>query len=218
MDWLLERQVVVEKHLAQRHLGDGALVLYDLTSVYLEGRCCPLARHGHSRDGKRGKLQIEFGLLCDREGRPVAVEVFEGNTADPRTLGPQVDKLRRRFGLSKVVLVGDRGMLTEARIREEVAPAGLDWISALRSSAIRQLVESGAVQMSLFDQTDLVEIRSDAYPGERLVVFATPCWQPNGRASAKSCCAPPSGCSTPSWPPPNVRSGHSPAASTSRFG
>ena len=126
MDWLLERQVVVEKHLAQRHLGDGALVLYDLTSVYLEGRCCPLARHGHSRDGKRGKLQIEFGLLCDREGRPVAVEVFEGNTADPRTLGPQVDKLRRRFGLSKVVLVGDRGMLTEARIREEVAPAGLD--------------------------------------------------------------------------------------------
>ena len=174
MDWLLERQVVVEKHLAQRHLGDGALVLYDLTSVYLEGRCCPLARHGHSRDGKRGKLQIEFGLLCDREGRPVAVEVFEGNTADPRTLGPQVDKLRRRFGLSKVVLVGDRGMLTEARIREEVAPAGLDWISALRSSAIRQLVESGAVQMSLFDQTDLVEIRSDAYPGERLVVCRNP--------------------------------------------
>ena len=174
MDWLLERQEEVEKHLAQRHLGDGALVLYDLTSVYLEGRCCPLARHGHSRDGKRGKLQIEFGLLCDREGRPVAVEVFEGNTADPRTLGPQVDKLRRRFGLSKVVLVGDRGMLTEARIREEVAPAGLDWISALRSSAIRQLVESGAVQMSLFDHTDLVEIRSDAYPGERLVVCRNP--------------------------------------------
>ena len=174
MDWLLERQEEVEKHLAQRHLGDGALVLYDLTSVYLEGRCCPLARHGHSRDGKRGKLQIEFGLLCDREGRPVAVEVFEGNTADPMTLGPQVDKLRQRFGLSKVVLVGDRGMLTEARIREEVAPAGLDWISALRSSAIRQLVESGAVQMSLFDHTDLVEIRSDAYPGERLVVCRNP--------------------------------------------
>ena len=159
----------MEKHLAQRHLGDGALVLYNLTSVYLEGRCCPLAR-----DGKRGKLQIEFGLLCDREGRPVAVEVFEGNTADPRTLGPHVDKLRQRFGLSKVVLVGDRSMLTEARIREEVAPAGLDWISALRSSAIRQLVESGAVQMSLFDQTDLVEIRSDAYPDERLVVCRNP--------------------------------------------
>ena len=174
MDWLLERQEAIEKRLANRHLGDGALVLYDLTSVYLEGRCCPLARHGHSRDGKRGKLQIEFGLLCDRDGRPVAVEVFEGDTADPRTLGAQVDKLRRRFGLSKVVLVGDRGMLTEARIREEVAPAGLDWISALRSSAIRRLVESGAVQMSLFDQTDLVEIRSEEYPGERLMVCRNP--------------------------------------------
>ena len=175
MDWLLERQVVVEKHLAQRHLGDGALVLYDLTSVYLEGRCCPLARHSAiPATASAASFRSPFGLLCDREGRPVAVEVFEGNTADPRTLGPQVDKLRRRFGLSKVVLVGDRGMLTEARIREEVAPAGLDWISALRSSAIRQLVESGAVQMSLFDQTDLVEIRSDAYPGERLVVCRNP--------------------------------------------
>ncbi len=174
MDWLLERQEAIEKRLAKRHLGDGALVLYDLTSVYLEGRCCPLARHGHSRDGKRGKLQIEFGLLCDRDGRPVAVEVFEGDTADPMTLGAQVDKLRRRFGLSKVVLVGDRGMLTEARIREEVAPAGLDWISALRSSAIRRLVESGAVQMSLFDQTDLVEVRSEEYPGERLMVCHNP--------------------------------------------
>ena len=174
MDWLLDRQQRVEKRLAQRHLGEGTLVLYDLTSVYLEGRCCPLARHGHSRDGKRGKLQIEFGLLCDREGCPVAVEVFEGNTADPRTLGAQVDKLRRRFGLSTVVLVGDRGMLTEARIREEVEPAGLDWISALRSSAIRRLVESGTVQMSLFDQTDLVEIRSEAYPGERLMVCRNP--------------------------------------------
>ena len=177
MDWLWERQEVIEKRLAKRHLGDGALVLYDLTSVYLEGRCCPLARHGYSRDGKRGKLQIEFGLLCDRDGCPVAVEVFQGDTADPATLGVQMDKLRRRFGLSKVVLVGDRGMLTEARIREEVAPAGLDWISALRSSAIRRLVESGAVQMSLFDQTDLVEVRSDAYPGERLMVCRNPLLQ-----------------------------------------
>ena len=138
MDWLLERQGEIEGALARRHLGDGAVVLYDLTSVYLEGRRCPLARHGHSRDGKRGKLQIEFGLLCDRDGRPVAVEVFEGDTADPMTVGAQVDKLRRRFGLSKVVLVGDRGMLTEARIRQEVEPAGLDWISALRSAAIRR--------------------------------------------------------------------------------
>ena len=174
MDWLLERQDAIERRLAKRHLADGALVLYDLTSSYLEGRRCPLAKRGHSRDGKRGKLQIEFGLLCDREGCPVAVEVFDGNTADPMTVGTQIDKLRRRFGLHRVVLVGDRGMLTEARIREDVKPAGLDWISALRSSAIRELVESGAVQMSLFDETDLIEIRSDAYPGERLMVCRNP--------------------------------------------
>ena len=170
MDWLLERQGTIVRRLAKRHFKDGALVLYDLTSVYLEGRRCPLARHGYSRDGKRGKLQIEFGLLGDRQGCPVAVEVFEGNTSDPATVGVQIDKLRRRFGLSRVVRVGDRGMPTEARIREEVRPAGLDWVSALRSSAIRELVESGAVQMSLFDETDLVEIRSTAYPGERLMV------------------------------------------------
>ena len=166
MDWLLERQGAIERRLAKRHLEDGALVLYDLTSSYLEGHCCPLA--------KRGKLQIEFGLLCDREGCPVAVEVFDGNTADPMTVGAQIDKLRRRFGLSRVVWVGDRGMLTEARIREEVKPAGLDWISALRSSIIRELVESGTVQMSLFDEVDLIEIRADAYPGERLMVWRNP--------------------------------------------
>ena len=174
MDWLLERQDAIERRLAKRHLADGALVLYDLTSSYLEGRRCPLAKRGHSRDGKRGKLQIEFGLLCDQAGCPVAVEVFDGNTADPMTVGTQIDKLRHRFGLHRVVLVGDRGMLTEARIREDVKPAGLDWISALRSSAIRELVESGTVQMSLFDETDLVEIRSDAYPGERLMVCRNP--------------------------------------------
>ena len=154
MDWLLERQDAIERRLAKRHLADGALVLYDLTSSYLEGRRCPLAKRGHCRDGKRGKLQIEFGLLCDQAGCPVAVEVFDGNTADPMTVGAQIDTLRRRFGLHRVVLVGDRGMLTEARIREDVKPAGLDWISALRSSAIRELVESGAVQMSLFDDDD----------------------------------------------------------------
>ena len=174
MDWLLERQDAIERRLARRHLKDGALVLYDLTSVYLEGRRCPLGRRGYSRDGKRGKLQIEFGLLCDAEGCPVAVEVFHGNTADPATVGAQVDKLRHRFGFSKVVLVGDRGMLTEARIREDVKPAGLDWISALRGPAVRSLVESGAVQLSLFDEKDLVEIRSDAYPGERLMVCRNP--------------------------------------------
>ena len=129
---------------------------------------------GYSRDGKRNFLQIEFGLLCNRDGCPVAVEVFAGNTADPNTLSVQIDKLQRRFGLSRVVLVGDRGMLTDARIRDEVKPAGLDWISALRAPAIRELVESGAIQMSLFDQMDLVEIRTDAYPGERLMVCRNP--------------------------------------------
>ena len=170
MDWLLERQSVIEQRLAKRHLSDGALVLYDLSSTYFEGRCCLLAKRGYSRDGKRGKLQIVFGLLCNREGCPVAVEVFEGNTADPRTVGAQIDKLRRRFALERVVLVGDRGMLTEARIREEAAPAGLDWVTTLRAPAIRELVSSGAVQRSMFDDTDLAEIRSDAYPGERLIV------------------------------------------------
>ena len=170
MDWLLERQGTIEKRLARRHLSDGALVLYDLTSTYFEGRCCPLAKRGYSRDGRRDKLQIVFGLLCNREGCPVAVEVFDGNTADPNTVGVHIEKLRRRFALSRVVLVGDRGMLTEARIREEVAPAGFDWISALRAPAIRELMSSGAVQRSMFDETDLAEIRCDAYPGERLIV------------------------------------------------
>ena len=174
MDWLLTRQADIERRLAKRRLQEGTLVLYDLTSVYLEGRRCPLAKRGHSRDGKRSKLQIEFGLLCDAEGCPVAVEVFKGNAADPMTVGAQIKKLKDRFGLKRVVLVGDRGMLTEARIREEVKPAGLDFIGALRSSAIRSLVESGAVQMSLFDQTDLIEVRSDAYPGERLMVCRNP--------------------------------------------
>ena len=174
MDWLLPRQGRIEKGLAKRHLKAGTLVLYDLTSVWMEGRCCPLARRGYSRDGKRHKRQIEFGLLCDKEGCPVSVEVFAGNTADPSTVGAQVEKLRHRFGLSTVVLVGDRGMLTEARIRSDIQPAGLDWISALRGPAIRSLVEGGEVQLSLFDEKDLVEIRSEAYPGERLMVCRNP--------------------------------------------
>ena len=174
MDWLLERQENIEKRLAKRHLKEGTLVMYDLTSVYVEGSHCPLAQYGYSRDGKRGKQQIEFGLLCDAKGCPVAVEVFEGNTADPNTVGPQVEKLRNRFGLSKVVLVGDRGMLTEARIRDEVKPAGLDWISALRKPAIRSLMEAGAIQTSLFDERDLIEVQSPDYPGERLMVCRNP--------------------------------------------
>ena len=174
MDWLLQRQGRIERALAERHLEDGALVLYDVTSTWLEGRCCPLARHGYSRDGKRGKLQIVFGLLCNAQGCPVAVEVFEGNTADPATLGTQIDKVRRRFRLSRVVLVGDRGMLTEARIREEVRPAGLEWITALRAPAIRELASSGTLQPSLFDERDLAEIHHPDFPGERLIACRNP--------------------------------------------
>ncbi len=170
VDWLLQRRGTIERRLAERHLRDGSLVLYDLTSAYLEGKCCSPAQFGYSRDGRKGKMQIVFGLLCNDEGCPVAVEVFEGNTADPGTLSVQIDKIRNRFGLSRIVLVGDRGMLTEARIRDEVEPAGLDWISALRTTAVSSLVVSGAVQLSLFDDTDLAEIRSDDYPGERLIV------------------------------------------------
>ena len=174
MDWLRERQDAIEQRLASQHLAEGSLVLCDLTSSYVEGRCCPLAKRGYSRDGKRNTLQIEFGLLCSRDGCPVAVEVFAGNTADPSTVSVQVEKLQRRFGLQRVVLVGDRGMLTEARIREDLKPAGLDWISALRAPAIRELVDAGAVQTSLFDERDLIEIRADAYPGERLMVCRNP--------------------------------------------
>lgn len=175
MDWLLERQGRIEKQLAAKHLAEGSLVLCDVTSTYFEGRACPLAHLGHSRDDKRGTLQIVFGLLCNREGCPVAVEVFDGNTADPMTLAPQIAKLRQRFGLSRVVLVGDRGLLTEARIRDELQPvAGLDWITALRASAIQQLVGTGALQLSLFDQRDLAQITAPDYPGERLIVCKNP--------------------------------------------
>ena len=175
MDWLLRRQDRIERHLAKQHLGDGALVLCDITSVYFEGSKCPLARLGYSRDGKRGKPQIVFALLTNREGCPVAVEVFAGNTADPGTLGAQLKKLRERFSLSRVVLVGDRGLLTDARIREEARPAGLEWITALRAPAIRKLVNSGDLQLSLFDEQDLAEITAPGlYPGERLVVCRNP--------------------------------------------
>jgi transposase len=175
MDWLLERQPTIERALAKRHLSEGALVLYDLTSTYYEGRTCPLAKRGHNRDGKKGKLQIEFGLVCNADGCPVAVEVFEGNTADPKTLSVQISKIRKRFGLKRVVLVGDRGMLTEARIREDLEPVeGLDWITALRAPAIRKLVQQGDLSPSLFDERDLGEITSSLYPGERLIVCRNP--------------------------------------------
>jgi hypothetical protein len=175
LDWLLVQQPKIEAKLARRHLGEGTLVLYDVTSTYLEGRCCPLAQFGYSRDGKPHKLQIVFGLLCTREGCPIAVEVFAGNTADPSTLKVQIDKLRRRFGLRRVVLVGDRGMITQARISEELQPLGFDWITALRSPDIQALArDDGPLQMSLFDQRDLAEITTPDYPGERLIVCRNP--------------------------------------------
>ena len=174
LDWLGARQAAIEGALARRHLKDGALVLYDVSSSWLEGRCCELARFGYSRDGKKGKLQIVYGLLCAADGCPVAVEVFEGNTADPMTLSAQIDKLKERFGLSRVVLVGDRGMITSARIRDELRPAGLDWITALRAPQIRALVDAGAFQLSLFDERDLAEITAPDFPDERLVVCRNP--------------------------------------------
>lgn len=170
MDWVLGRQPEVERQLAKRHLSEGQLVLYDLTSTGIEGRHCELARQGYSRDGKRGQLQVEVGLLTDREGCPVAVEVFAGNTGDPSTVEAQVEKLRERFGLSQVVLVGDRGMLTSARIERLRSLGGLGWISALRSEQIRQLVQGGELQLGLFDERNLAEIASPNFPGERLVV------------------------------------------------
>jgi hypothetical protein len=174
LDWLLKCQPKVERQLAERHLSEGGLVLYDLTSTGVEGRCCPLARIGHSRDGKRGQLQVEFGLLTDREGRPVAVEVFEGNTGDPATVASQVAKLKEQFGIEEVVLVGDRGMLTSARIESLKEVAGISWISALRGDQIEALVNSGDLQLGLFDERNLVEITSPKFPGERLVVCKNP--------------------------------------------
>jgi len=175
LDWLLERQQSIENALAKRHLSEGSLVLYDVSSTYFEGRHCPLARFGHSRDERGGNPQIVFGLLTNSEGCPVAVEVFEGNTGDPKTVASQVSKLRERFHLKKVVLVGDRGMLTSARIREDLRPLeGLQWISALKSIQIQQLVQGGALQLSLFDQQDLAEIQHASYPGERLIACRNP--------------------------------------------
>ena len=175
LDWLLARQGTIERALARRHLQAGQLVLYDVTSTYFEGRRCPLAKRGHSRDGKRDKLQIVFGVLTNAAGCPVAVEVFDGNTGDPKTLTAVLTKVRERFGLERLILVGDRGMLTAARIRQELAGVeGLAWITALRAPAIQALVHSGALQLSLFDQQDLAEITHPDYPGERLIVCKNP--------------------------------------------
>lgn len=174
LDWLYGRQANLEKALAKRHLEGGCLVLYDVSSSYVEGRCCELAQFGYNRDGKKGRQQIVYGLLCAADGCPVAIEVFEGNAGDPSTLNSQINKLKQRFGLEHVVLVGDRGMITQARIDDELTPAGLDWITALRAPAIKNLVEGGMLQLSLFDERDLASITADDYPGERLIVCRNP--------------------------------------------
>lgn len=174
MDWLLERQTRIEAKLAQRHLAEGAQVLYDVSSSYYEGRTCPLMQFGHNRDGKKGRTIVVYGLLADREGRPVALEVYAGNTADPKTVPDQVEKLRGRFGLERVVLVGDRGMLTQTQIEHLKQHPGLGWISALRTEAIRKLADGGALQRSLFDQRNLAGIASPEFPGERLVACYNP--------------------------------------------
>jgi hypothetical protein len=175
LDWLGREQPFIEARLARRHLQDGALLLYDVTSTYLEGRCCELAQHGYSRDHRGDRPQIVIGLMCAADGCPVAVEVFEGNTADPMTLSSQIDKLKQRFKLQRVVMVGDRGLLTSARIEQTLRPAGLDWITALRAPAIKQLAAAGGpLQPSLFDDRDMAEITSSDYPGERLVVCKNP--------------------------------------------
>jgi len=174
MDWVRTRQDAIENALAARHLTDGTLVLYDVSSAAFEGRTCPLGKIGHPRDGVQGRLQIVYGLLCSPSGIPIAIEVFAGNTADPKTLAAQITKLKTRFGLSRVCLVGDRGMLTSARIEDELRPATLDWISALRAPQIKALVQTGALQLSLFDNQNLLEITHPDYPGERLVCCHNP--------------------------------------------
>jgi Transposase DDE domain len=174
MDWVFERKDEIEKGLAARHLSNGTLVLYDVSSAAFEGRTCPLGKIGHARDGVKGRLQIVYGLLCSTAGIPIAIEVFDGNTADPKTLTAQIEKLKTRFALSSIALVGDRGMLTSARIEKELRPAHLDWITALRAPQIKTLVETGALQLSLFDEQNLFEITHPDYPGERLMCCHNP--------------------------------------------
>ena len=175
MDWLAARQGAVEKKLVARHLDEGSMILFDVTSVHFEGRHCPLAEIGYAHSGPKGKLQIHIGLLCDQDGRPLAVEVFKGSLGDPKALTAQVAKVRKHFGLRRLIWVGDRGTITSARIREDLEPEeGFDWITALRSVQIRTLVRKDAFQPSLFDKRDLGEITSPDYPGERLIVCRNP--------------------------------------------
>jgi transposase len=174
MDWLIERQEAIKKRLARRHLKSGGLVLFDLTSSYFEGVTCPLARIGYSRDGKRGTLQVNYGLLTDARGCPVSVEVFEGNTGDPKTLLPQVEKVRKSFGLDRMVLAGDRGMISNVQIEALARLDGVDWITALKSGAIARLAEGGHLQLDLFDERNLITLSHEDYPGERLIACRNP--------------------------------------------
>jgi len=174
MDWLLRQQGTLEKKLAARHLKAGSLVLYDLTSSYFEGTCCPLAKWGHDRDGKKGKLQVNYGLVTDARGCPVAVSVFDGDTSDCKTLMPQVRRLRTDFGIEQVVVVGDRGMISQKGIDELKTLCGVDWITALKSAQIRCLVDEGGLQLGLFDERNLFEFTHPDYPGERLVACRNP--------------------------------------------
>jgi hypothetical protein len=175
LDWLHDAQPAIERRLARQHLMGSTLVLYDLTSTWLTGRCCELAARGHSRDGKRDDPQIVFGLICSAQGCPIAVEVFPGNTGDPATVAAQVSKLRERFGIEHIVWAGDRGMLTSARIEQVLKPQGMDWVSSLRAPQIAQLAhEHGPLQLSLFDERNLLELTSEHFPGERLIVCRNP--------------------------------------------
>jgi transposase len=174
MDWLLERQDNIEKKLASRHLEEEGLALYDLTSSYFEGSKCPLAALGHNRDGKKGKLQVNYGLLTNEQGIPVAVSVFKGNSGDPKTLMPQVDKMREQFEIGKFVLVGDRGMITQKQVDELREIENVDWLTAMRPGAIRKLVDDGWIQMGLFDERNLFEIEHPDWPGERLIACRNP--------------------------------------------
>jgi Transposase DDE domain len=174
LDWLRERQPAIEQQLAKRHLQEGGRVLYDLSSSYFEGECCPLAARGYSRDGKKGTLQVNYGLLTDARGCPVAISAFAGNTTDPQTLMAQVDKLQHEFNLQSLILVGDRGMITQTQLDQLRERDGIAWITALKSGAIRQLVESGTIQMDLFDERNLFEFQHDDYPGERLIACRNP--------------------------------------------
>ena len=174
MDWLIERQGKIEQRLAKRHLKNGSLVLFDLTSSYFEGVTCPLAKLGYSRDRKPGTLQVNYGLLCDARGCPVSVSVFDGNTGDPKTLLPQVEKLKKDFGLASLVMVGDRGMISNVQIDAMRTMDGIDWITALKSGAIAKLADAGALQLDLFDERNLISLTHDDYPGERLVACRNP--------------------------------------------